>query len=287
MAAMRRSAIAAFLLFPVFGSLLSVSAAAQTTQQPAPAETPQQPQQRPPAPPTHDISQVDPAPLGGVIAVPLPESERKRLKRYDIPELVGAQQALGSQLIDGELPRPLADYVVTNAGVIQRLSIFEHGLTVVHMQGTGGTMLKKLILPQDALAAYLKSAAPDVLRLVARDVTPPSDGRKSLLRIYRVDRSYAELAFDPAGAIPKPLGDEIRPLEDLLRAISEDRMVTNSVSGYEPKVGDELVGDDRKVWQVQRIIEDSGIVQLHCVGEPTIMYVAKKDLYNYFIGKPH
>lgn len=273
---MRRSAaIPAFLLFSIFNVQFSISAAAQT------------PQQTPPAQPTHDINQVDPAPLGGVIAVPLPESEKKRLKHYDIPELVGAQQALGSQLVDGELPRPLVDYVVTNAGIVQRLSIFELGLAVVHMQGTGGTMLKKLILPKDALAAYLKSAAPGVLANVARDVTPPSGGRKSLLRIYRDDRAYAEIAFDPAGAIPKPLGDEIRPFEDLLRAMSEDRMVTNSVSGYEPKVGDQLVSDDRKTWRVERIIEDSGIVQLHCIGEPMVMFVAKKDLYNYFIGKPN
>ncbi|MDP9360174.1 MAG: hypothetical protein M3P29_01850, partial [Acidobacteriota bacterium] len=38
--------------------------------------------------PTHDITMVDAAPLGGAIAIPLPERERKKLSKYDIPELV-------------------------------------------------------------------------------------------------------------------------------------------------------------------------------------------------------
>ena len=44
----------------------------------------------PPPTPTHDISQVDAAPLGGAIAIPLPERERKKLAKYDIPELAGS-----------------------------------------------------------------------------------------------------------------------------------------------------------------------------------------------------
>ncbi len=272
---MRRACVAAAALSFIF--CLSVRAAsAQTDPQPAP-----------PPPPTHDISKVDYAPLGGVIAVPFPEHEKKRLKKYEILELAGAQQALGSQLVDGELPRPLVDYLVRSGGVDQRLSIFERGLVVLQMQGSGGAMLKKLILPSDGLTSYLNSASPDALASIRTgDVAPPIADRRSLLRVYRKDRSHVELAFDPAGTVPKTLSDEIRPLEDLLRAMSEDRRVTNTVTGYEPKVGDELVGDDRKVWRVERIIEGSQMVELHCIGQPTIIYVAKKDLYNYFIGKP-
>ena len=63
----------------------------------------------PPPPPTHDITQVDPAPLGGAIAIPLTERDRKKLKKYEIPELADCRQAIGSQLIDGRLPKPLVD----------------------------------------------------------------------------------------------------------------------------------------------------------------------------------
>ena len=107
---------------------------------------------------------------------------------------------------------------------------------------------------------------------------------QALLRIYRDDGSHVELAFNPAGTVPKSLADEIRPLEDLLRVISEDRTLTSSVAGYEPAVGDELVGDDQRTWRVERVT-DTGIVELHCVSQPTVVYIDKHFLYNYFVGK--
>jgi hypothetical protein len=233
----------------------------------------------------HDITKVDPAAPGTVIATPIPEKQRRQMKKYEIPELAGARQALGSQLIDGQLPRPILDYVIVNANVEQRLSIFEKGLVVIRMTGAAGsTMLKRVILPDEALKAYLRSATPDHLAAIRnKDVTPPETRRRSTLRIYRENGEHVELAFDPVGVIPKPLGDEIRPIEDLFRALSEDRRVSNTVADYRPAVGDELVSDDRKTWRVERVMNE--IVELHCVGQPQIIYVDKKDLYNYFVGK--
>jgi len=234
----------------------------------------------------HDITKVDPAQPGAVIATPLPEKQRRQMKRLDIPELIGARQALGSQLIDGRLPKPLIDYVVVDHNVEQRLSVFERGLIVVRMTGAGGTsMLKRVILPDDALKSYTSMASPDALAKVQKkDVTAPDTRRRSLLRVYRPNGEYVELDFDPIGVIPKRLSDQIHPLEDLLRAVSLDRAVTNTVADYQPKVGDELVSDDRKTWRVERVIRD--VVELHCIGQPTIVYIDKKDLYNYFVGKP-
>src|SRR5438067_3835846 len=110
------------------------------------AQSPEQPQ---PADPPHDISQVDVAPINGAIAVPLPEAERKRLQKYEIPELAGSRQALGSQLIDGALPSPILDFIAVNANVEQRLSIFQGGLVVVSVTGAGGTIRQKVIIPKD------------------------------------------------------------------------------------------------------------------------------------------
>ena len=233
----------------------------------------------------HDITKVDPAPPGTVIATPLPEKQRRQMKKLDIPELVGARQALGSQLIDGRLPRPIVDYVVVDHNVEQRISIFERGLVVVRMNGAAGTtMLKRVILPDDTLKIYMKAASPDVLSQVRKkDVSPPDTGRRSWLRVYRDDGQHVDLAFDPLGVIPKPLADQVHPLEDLLRAISLDRAVTNTVADYQPHVGDELVSDDRKTWRVERVMNE--IVELRCLGQPSIVYVDKHDLYNYFVGK--
>jgi hypothetical protein len=247
--------------------------------------SPAQPQQ-PDPPPGHDITRVDPAPLGGAIAIPPPEKQRKKLKKYSMPELTGARQAIGSQLVNGQLPKPLLDYFVRNGFVDQRISFFEGGLVVVRLAGAGATIQKRVIIPDDSMKKYFELASAAALRGVRKqDVSAPTEARRAFLRIYEPDGSAVEREFDPAGARPRTLDVQVMPLEDLLRTISEDREVTSTVAGYEPKVGDELVGDDRKTWRVERIIKDAGIVQLRCTSQPTVMYVAKKDLHNYFVGK--
>jgi len=234
--------------------------------------------------PSHDISKVDAAPLGGAIAVPLPEADRKRLEKYEIPELAGSRQALGSQLVGGELPKPIIDYIAKDANVQQRLTIFQGGLVVVSASGAGGTIHKKLIIPKDALDNYLKMISPVALEKIrAGSLAAPRDGRQVTLRVYTKPPDFVERSFDPAAVPPKQLNDQVAPMQDLLRAISEDREVTNTVAGYMPVVGDELVGDDRKVYRVARVI-DGHIVELRCTSQPTSVYVDVKSLYNYFIG---
>lgn len=233
----------------------------------------------------HDLSEVDSVNPDSIIAIPLPPRSSRQMKKYESPELVGARQALGSQLVDGELPHPLLDYVTKSGMIEERISMFEGGLTVVSMTGIGGSMHKKLLIPLDALAAYRRAASPEKLAVIRNDdVSKPETERHSLLRIYRADGTHVELQFDPAGSMPKTLVDEIRPLEDLLRVISEDRTVTSSVAGYEPVEGDELVGDDQRIWRVERVTKE-GLVRLHCTGQPTIVYIDKHFLNNYFIGK--
>jgi hypothetical protein len=252
----------------------------------SPALPENQAEPAPEADPTHDITMVDEAPIGGAIATPLPEKYRRRLKRYEIPELTGSKQAIGSQLIDGRLPKPLVDYSVRDTKVRQRISLFEGGLVVVHMSGAGGTIQKRVILPPDALKKYRGATSARALAAVREsDMTAPSERRVASLRVYDDGGHFVERYFDPSSIRLQALSHQIAPLEDLLRAISEDRTVTSTLANYEPKVGDELVADDRKTYRVARIIPDSGIVELRCVNQPTIIYVAKKDLYNYFVGR--
>lgn len=272
-------------LLPCLALLVAISAAAQS-QPPQPSPPVRVPEEVPPENPTHDITMVDTAPLGGAIAIPLPERERKKLAKYDIPELVGCRQAVGPQRIDGRLLRPLVDYSAITSAVYQRLSIFEGGLVVVEMRGTGGTIRKKVIIPPDALQSYLHAISPSALAAVRDgDLTVPGDSRRALLRAYDAKQSFVERQFDPMGTMPKGLSDQVVPIQDLLRAIYLDRTVTNSVAGYMPKVGDQLVGDDRRVYKVERVVNDK-IVELRCLSQPTTIYVDVKDLYNYFIGTP-
>lgn len=233
----------------------------------------------------HDISKVDPAPPGGAIAVPLPEEHRRKLKKYDIPDMAGAKQALGSQLIDGRLPKPLVDYISRDGIVEQRVSLFEGGLVVVNMSGAA-TIRKKVIIPPDALQSYLR-----VLNVAAMERVRPSDlirpdgARTARLRVYGEDGVAVERFFNTSAILPKELADKVLPMQDLLRAISEDRTVTTSVAGYEPKPGDELVADDQRVFRVIRVTEPGGVVELKCLDDPTSMYIARKDLSQYFVGR--
>jgi hypothetical protein len=236
--------------------------------------------------PPHDITGVDPAPIGGAISVPLPEKERRRLKRYEIPELVGSRQAIGSQLLDGRLRHPMLDFITEQGPIHQRLSIFEQGLVVIDAHGAGGTIRKKLLIPDDALKNYVRSISTKALSGVRpAEIEKPHDGRRSLLRVYGGPAYFVEREFDPMSTLPKRLSDMIVPLEDLLRAIYEDREVTNSVANYQPKVGDKLVGDDQKIYRVA-YIADGHIVELECLSQPMRLFVEMKDLYLYFIGTP-
>jgi len=233
----------------------------------------------------HDITKVDPAPDEGAIATPMPDIRERRMKKYEIPELSGSQQALGSQLLDGRLRKPLIDFIIVEGSVTQRVSVFEAGLVVVNMTGAA-TIRKKVLIPADALKTYLAAISPTALRSVdGRELASPEAERRARLRVYDADGTFVERVFHPGRMLPKTLGDQVLPLRDLLRVVSEDRTVTSTVAGYEPQPGDELVADDHKVYRVVRIAPGiEAVVELKCLDAPTTMYIAKKDLYLYFIG---
>lgn len=232
----------------------------------------------------HDISQVEPATADSAIATPIPT--RRAWKKYDIPDLAGAQQAVGSQLIEGRLRKPLMDFITAEGVLEQRVSIFEGGLVVVNMTGAT-TIRKKLLIPEDALQSYVSTITAESLRAIDEHaLAPPEASRRSLLRVYDADGRFVERAFNPLRMLPKAMNDQIAPLRDLLRAVSEDRSVTSSVANYDPHAGDELVADDQKVYRVIRVVDGAeAVVELKCLDAPTTIYVARKDLHLYFVGR--
>jgi hypothetical protein len=232
----------------------------------------------------HEVSPSDPIAPDAALSTPVPDKYQKKLKKYDMPELVGAQQALGSQLIDGRLRKPMLDFLIVDGVVEQRISLFEQGLAVVKMTGAS-SIRKKVLLPEDAIAAYVKHVtAPRLAQIDPKSLSMPETTRRAQLRIYVEDGSFVERTFHPASILSQQLTDLVEPLRDLLRAISEDRGVTTAIANYKPRPGDQLVADDHKVWRVARVLEDAGVVELHCQNVPTIMYVTIKDLHLHFLG---
>jgi len=223
---------------------------------------------------------------GTAIAIPRPDPRDHDPEKYEIPELSGASSGRGSHLVGGALPRPVLHYIVRLPGILQRMTIFENGLVVVHVNNDGTTIMKQLVLPLDAVATYRTHVSPAGLEVIqenGRD-SGPSPGR-SVIRSYRDDGSFVERSFDPTLILRAELTQKKIILDDLLRALAEDREVSNPLTGYRPKLGDVLVADDQKSYKITRIIDQGTIVELTCTTDPLKMYVSSKELYNYFIGK--
>jgi hypothetical protein len=231
----------------------------------------------------HDISKVETAPDQGAIATPIPRN--RGMKKYDIPDLAGAEQALGSQLIDGRLRKPMLDFLITEGSITQRVSVFEGGLVVVNMTGAG-TIRKKMLIPPDALALYVSHLSAKTLAGIEKySLAQPEAGARAQLRVYDEEGKFVERVFNPRRVLPNELHQQIAPLRDLLLAISEDRGVTSSVAGYMPKPGDELVADDGKGYRVVRVVPSGDpVVELKCLDAPTTIYVTQRDLHLYFVG---
>lgn len=228
----------------------------------------------------------DPSASGTSISIPRPEARDQDPEKYEIPELAGASTARGSYLVGGELPRPVLHYIVRLPRVLQRMTIFENGLVVVHVDNGGASIRKQLVLPMDAVATYRTHISPAALELIQDDGQDRglSSGR-GVIRSYRDDGTFVERSFDPTLVLRAELSQKKIIMDDLLRALAEDREVSNPLTGYRPKLGDVLVADDQKSYKITRIIDGGTVVELTCTSDPLKMYVSSKDLYNYFIGK--
>lgn len=221
---------------------------------------------------------------GSALSLPMPTSRQADLSRYEIPELAGAEVVRGSHLVDGRLPYPLADYSATVGKLTQRISIFENGIIAVSMKGAGGSIRKRIRIPPDALEAYRKVLEAETLDTFWSQ-PPGTTADRAVLRIYRDDRSHVERTFNPTIVQSASIDRPLQILNDLLRALSEDREATNPITGYTPRVGDHLVSDDEQTFRVVAVLQNGEYLELVSTREPLTLYVAMKDLHNYFIGR--
>lgn len=221
---------------------------------------------------------------GAAIATQRPDEREFDPKEYDIPELNGVEVARGSFLVNGKLPRALADYTAEVSGIKQHISIFENGIVSINMEGAGGTIRKKVLLPPDALGRYREALSAEALVDEPYGNAGPNND-KALLRIYREDGTWAERRFNPTLIQSATMAKPLTILSDLLRALSEDREVTNTLTNYVPRVGDQLISDDEHIYRVVRLLDGGNYVELMSTRDPLTLYVAAKDLNQYFVGK--
>jgi len=239
-----------------------------------------------PAPSESTAAERDPS-VGDAIAVPLPHLSRRQQRRYETPELTDTKSANGPQLVGGELPRPLIDYFSATGRIVQRISIFSNGVVSISLEGAGANIRKRVVIPMGAVENYATAVSRRSLDDVSSEsLRTPDPVNVSFIRVSD-EAGFSERRFHTLSIIPTDLQRQRGILEDLLRVLAEDREVSSPLAGYEPRIGDRLISDDAKTYEITRLAStaDKGtIVELTCTREPVKMYVAAKDLYNYFVA---
>jgi hypothetical protein len=224
-----------------------------------------------------------PTELGTAISIPTPDEGQVDRRKYNTAELNGAAPAIGSQLIDGRLPRPVLDYVAKSAASMQRISFFEGGLVVVHMEAGGARLRKRVRIPAGAVDVYLDLLSPTQIDLLAENDQGLSiAAERSFIRRYRDDGTPVEIAFSNSRVLPSEIQRLRTVLDDLVRILAEDREVTNPMIAYTPRLGDRLIGEDQQLYKVTAINNQGAMLELTSTRDPVKIFVATKDVFTYF-----
>jgi len=231
-----------------------------------------------------DEEYIPPPELGAAINIPKPNEGEIDEQSYTSPELTDTRPANGSQLIDGRLPRPQLDYSIVTPKSLQRLSFFEQGLVVLHMKAGDANLRKRMLLPEGALDEYLKLMTPDNAAAISRNevLTNGLSDDRGIIRIYRDDGSYEQVVFSNSRILPVGVQQLRSTLDDLIRILAEDRGATNPLANYVPKIGDKLISEDMKLFEITALAEEGRIIEFTGLQEPVRVYVAKDDIASYF-----
>jgi hypothetical protein len=231
-----------------------------------------------------DEEYLPPAELGTAISIPKPPEDQVDETRYTSPELPDTRPAVGSQLVDGRLPRPRLDYAIITPKSLQRLSFFDRGLVVLHMKAGAANLRKRMILPEAAIEEYLRVMTPDDAARIAREerlLTALSNDR-GFIRVYREDGTHAQVEFSNSRILPATVQQFRSILDDLVRILAEDRGATNPLVDYSPRLGDKLISEDMKLWEVTAFAGDGSIVELTGLQQPVRIFVSKDEIPSYF-----
>lgn len=224
-----------------------------------------------------------PTELGTAISIPTPDEGRIDTRKYNTAELNGAAPAIGSQLVDGRLPRPLLDYVSKSAASLQRISFFEGGLVVVHIEAGGARLRKRVRVPPGSVDVYLDLLTPaQIDALDHNDLSLAIAKERSYLRRYREDGTPVEIGFSNSRILPAEVQRLRTVLDDLVRILAEDREVTNPMIAYTPRLGDRLIGEDQQLYKVTAINNQGAMLELTSTRDPVKIFVATKDVFTYF-----
>jgi len=223
---------------------------------------------------------VPPAELGTAISIPKPNEDSIDESQYTSPELTETRAAVGSQLVDGRLPLPRLDYSIVTPKSLQRLSFFEQGLVVLHVKAGDANLRKRMILPEGAITDYLAVLSPDEAAAISRRemLTNGLSDDRGILRLYRDDGTYEQVEFSNSRILPADVQRLRSVLDDLIRILAEDRGATNPMAGYTPRIGDKLISEDMKLFEITSVASEGQVIEFTGLQEPIRVYVTKEDI---------
>lgn len=215
------------------------------------------------------------------ISIPVPQLPDREMVHYQVVELAGASPATEDLLADGTPPAVLVDFTSRLERIWQRLTLYENAIIAVEVEGDGWRMAKKVRIPDQALDSYKAFFVTDELERF-RPWSPGDASRdQTVLRIASGGRDVSR-SWPSTAVIPEQIERLRLVLQDVVRALSEDREVTNPIVGYKASIGDVLIGDDQKSYKVVRILQQGALLELESASEPVRRFVAVKDLHLYF-----
>lgn len=204
--------------------------------------------------------------------------------RNVVPELAGAERVTGSILVDGELPAPYIDYIVTlGPEQTQKLSLYQNGLVTMAVRVGTHKTVKQVLFPVQAIDAYREHLHVRALRSITiqPQIATPTAMRE-IIRIYDQEGKHVERSFDPSLYLPAELERMRLLLLDLARVITEDNEVTNPMSDYVPEAKDRLLDQQMTEWVVVRVVNDH--VELQSSSRPLRVWVRTNQLDEQFLS---
>lgn len=231
-----------------------------------------------------DEEYIPPPELGAAISIPKPDEGEIDEEAYTSPELTDTRPAIGSQLIDGRLPSPRLDYSIVTPKSLQRLSFFEQGLVVLHMKAGDANLRKRMLLPEGALDEYLRLFTPEDALRVSHDeiLTNGITDDRGIIRVYRDDGTHEQVVFSNSRVLPASVQQLRSTLDDLIRILAEDRGATNPLANYSPRIGDKLISEDLKLFEITAMAQEGRIIEFTGLQEPIRVYVDRDDIPAYF-----
>lgn len=201
--------------------------------------------------------------FGQVYAEPEPEPERRDPRSHELL-MVRCSSLLGER----------------------ELTLFANGTLRLKRAQEGERSLHLAELPPAELESYRESLAKETVAAGRRPRKGPAGEwiEQCELTIDIETRPLRSFRFSRVDALPLGLSRLVAIGDALFREVELREVTDDFPVGYEPRVGDVILRSDGFEFEVLRFTADGNGVEVRGVEQPLVLYVAKAEMTQEFIG---